>query len=229
MKKINTVIALAALFVAGLSLNVKAAYDTNVIPPKYENGGEVYGISASASQGIVFFPDNCESIDKVTIVAKNSINGSIIVKQVNDDERNKALDTVYETCSVELKDFTKDDIESITVNVKVKKTWVDLKNLKKEQLSFFSYDTNAKKWNNDSMTVKADSTNYYNYEVSPSNFNLWAVAKSTSAVDVWGFIISNLGWVLLCCITLLILLLVAFIIMRRRQDDQSAVTVEQVQ
>jgi PGF-pre-PGF domain-containing protein len=210
-------------------LPVLGLYDTNVIPPKYENGGEVYGVSIGATQGVIFYPENCTSIDKVTIMAKNQIDGTIIVTQENNDSRGKDLTLVYEICKLEMKDMSKSDIESILVSVKVKKSWLTDNKLTKDQLTFYSYDESKSKWNTNSLSFKKESIEYYYFETKPQDISLWAVAKSTSGDsngDILTMLYANVGWVLLCCILLLLFLVALMVLIARRRKQEQEQGIE---
>jgi PGF-pre-PGF domain-containing protein len=221
---------LLGIFSLGLFvLPVLGLYDTNVIPPKYENGGEVYGISIGATEGVIFYPENCTSIDKVTIMAKNPIDGKITVTQSNNDSKGNSLTLVYEMCKFEMEGISRSDIESIVVSVKVKKSWLTDNKLTKDQLSFYSYDDSKSKWNTNSLSFKKESIEYYYFETKPQDISLWAVAKSTSGDsngDILSMLYANVGWVLLCCILLLLFLVALMVLIARRRKQEQEQGVE---
>lgn len=221
MKTITRVVL--SLIVLGFFTGVVTAqYDTPVIQPTIKDGAEVFGIDIKASEKVSFFPDGCESIDKITIEAKNNIKGDIKVVSLKDNPKQDAekIDPVFEYCKVELVGINQDDIKSVFVEAKVRKTWLDDNKLSKDQISLFTFNEKDNKWVKQDSADKTESSIYQFYESQAGNFPYWAVAKSPNSV----LASINPGLILLCCIVLLILLILAALILgsRRKTSENNA-------
>jgi PGF-pre-PGF domain-containing protein len=220
MNKLKSLFFLPVLFIfLGLVTPVSAQYDTNVVSPKYQDGGEVYGINITASQSATLFPQGCESIDKIVLESKNPINGTITVKALSQNPRGdvKALDNVFEYCQVQLNNINKDDLKKVSVDIKVRKSWLNDNGVKDDQIALFTIDEKSGNWTAQNTAKKTESSVYFFYSTEGQNFPFWAVAKSNPSF----FSTINPGLLLLCCIILLILIIFATLLISSRNRKQN--------
>ncbi|MFQ5493208.1 MAG: PGF-pre-PGF domain-containing protein [Candidatus Dojkabacteria bacterium] len=225
MKNVNKILVSFFIVLLGaVFFPVNAQYDTQLIQPEYRDGGEVYGIDIGPSEKVTFFPEGCESIDKITLEAKEAIQGEIFVQALSENPQpdTEELDNVFEYCQVELRGIDEDKLEQVDVEVKVRKIWLDENELAEDQISLFTFN-NDNAWNRQSTAIKTESSIYYFYETEAENFPHWAVGHNDDGL--FGFF-GNIspGLILLCCIILLILFILAALIIasRRRGQVQSS-------
>lgn len=223
MNKAKIVVSAIIIYIfTGVLSSVNAQYDNNVVLPEYRDGAEVYGIDIEAKDRVTFFPEGCESIDKVTIVAKNTIAGEIVVKALSENpkDNNNPSDKVFEYCEVELVNIDKSDIEETLVEAKVRKSWLKDNDVRDDQIALFTFNNGDNAWKQQSTTKKTESSIYYYYESKAENFPYWAVGKANTSI--FGSI--NPGLILLCCIILLILLILLALLLASRRRGETART-----
>ncbi|KXK26804.1 MAG: hypothetical protein TR69_WS6001000825 [candidate division WS6 bacterium OLB20] len=218
MKNSAKALLLGIVFSFLVASPVSAQYDTEQITPVYREDGEVYGIDIAASDRVSFFPTGCESIDKVTIEAKNAIKGEIILRKLDENPKPDAgeIDNVFEYCELEFDGIDADDIQSTEVELKVRKSWIEDNNLSEDDIALFTFNEDDNTWSRENTAQKTESSIYFFYDSEAGNFPYWAVGQRSES-----FLSSiNAGVILLCCIvSLLLLILLAFALAARRRGN----------
>lgn len=224
LKKLFTLLWLVPSILAISTTFVSAQYEGDIITPDYENGAEVYGINTQKNKVLTFYPESCQTIEKVTIKTNKDVNGKIVMKSIEEKpkEAKDDLNKVIEYCNVKLENIKKEDFEVEEVKVRVTKEDLKEKDIDKEEIALYTLKTNGD-WNTEKTTQKNDSNVYYYYDAEASNFPYWAVAEDR------GFSISDLFSrlpiiLLICCIFMLLAFIAAYVVSRRRKQSDDKAT-----
>jgi len=208
VKKLFTLMLPVIIFLF-FPLYVSAQYDSEIIIPSYENGKEVFGISTERGHStIIFFPEGCKSVDKVTVKFIKPVEGKIRVESFGEESpfEDIIIDKPFEYCRFTYSDIYEEDIEELKIDAKVRKSWLEKENVDKENIGLYSFVEDN--WNVNPTEREDDNSIYNFYAIEDVEFSEdFAVGEYT---EISG-IISPL-FLLICCIVLIFLLLLLFLI-----------------
>lgn len=209
---------LSATFFLILSFPVLAQYDVDVVEPSYQDGSEVFGIDVAAEEQVSIYPDGCKSIERIVFDFKADTRGEIRIISRGDESpvQDRALDRVYEYCEFQYSGIEADDINSVVIDSKVRKSWLQSEDINEDSVGVYTYNNDDWQYK---TTNKDKDNSIYVFYISEIEYTQYiAVAEYQDA----GFTIYGLSpWLVLgCCLVLLFLLLLFSIIysMSGRED-----------
>jgi len=224
MKK-SLYIAIFSIVFGGIMLfvnipKVLAQYTTDVIKPTYEGGQETFGVNTEGEKTISVYSQGCKSIDRLVFTFKSAVNGKIQVKShgVESPFREKKIDKIYEYCEIILENINKEDIKSIIVDAKVRRSWLTSENISEDNIGVYSYvDEN---WKYNKTNRDKDNSIYFYYKTDIEISNYLAVGEYIEQ-PVLPLGINPL--LLVCCciiLLLLILLLILYYSLQKRSKEE---------
>jgi PGF-pre-PGF domain-containing protein len=186
------------------------------ILPVYKDGGETYTFNAERDVVYQLHPGTCEGIRNIKLTFNRAVTAKISLQPV-DNEQSLALDKVSATCKVTVSGFSAVDIDSINLEVRVKKSWLTDKGLANSDVAFFDYDSKASQWQKLTVTQTDSKEVYVYYSVKPNNLESWALAGTVN--DSFPFNlpqVNNVSWILIICPCLVLLAMLAEAIILRQ-------------
>jgi PGF-pre-PGF domain-containing protein len=221
MKNLKTA-ALAIIFLCLFFpiIQVRAQYGSDVIPPVIQNGTEVFGVSTQTEKTLSFYPEGCKSIDRIMINFKANVDGQLTVKSdgTTSPISDKKIDQVYEYCELQFSNITQDNIISITIDSKVRKSWLSSTNVDQTNIALYTYTNNN--WQNNTTQKTKDDSLYVYYTSNNLPFSQYIALGEFKPASSNIFGISPLLLVVCCIFILFLILLLSVIYAARRRNQQ---------
>lgn len=199
-----------------ISSTVFAQYDTDVIEPEYQNGEEVFGINTQSDKKVSVYPEGCKGIERIVISLKGEIDGEIRISSSNENTpvEGKQIDKAYEYCSFKYTGIEREDIESMTIDSKIRKSWLSSESVDESDIALYTFDNG---WKNEKTNKETDNTIYSFYKTEIGFTEYIALGEYQGNSLPFGL---NPWIIIVCCVGLLFLLLLISILysfMNRRK------------
>ena len=223
MKMTRSFISTLASFFAISTIIISpvfAQYDVNIIEPRYDNGREVFGIDTDGDQTISFYSEGCKSVERVVIELKGSVSGEITVFSHGEESpiEGKEIEKTFEYCNFVYDRISKDDIEKISIDSRVRKSWLDVHDVDENDIGLYTF--NNDEWSVEGTNKESDNAIYSFYTSDDVEFSEYVAVSEHIVSSPLGV---NPFTLIICCIVFLLLLLlfsVIYSILRRRDNNE---------